>query len=126
MKTIILDTSFILNAIEAHIDIFREIERISLFKYKIAIIDKTIEELEKIIMRGGKTKYSAQLAKKIIDLKKIDKIMTRSKKSVDDLILENSNQNTIVATMDAELKRKLRQKSISLMVIRSRSHLQMV
>ena len=48
MKTIILDTNFLIYCAKYKIDFFTEIDRICLFPYKIKILDTTIKELEKV------------------------------------------------------------------------------
>ena len=122
MKTIILDTSFILNAIAAKIDFIRELERICLFPYRIAIIDKTLDELDTDINRGGKNKINAQLAKTIITTKNIHVIHTDKQGHVDKLILQNTTPDTAVATMDKELKTKLKRKNVPIIIIRQRKY----
>ena len=66
-KTIILDTNFLLEPAKFGVDIFEEINKIALFDYELAIVEGTIEELDKIaIKQGGKTKKEVKLAKDII------------------------------------------------------------
>lgn len=127
MKKIILDTNFLLIPYQFKVDIFSEIERICSFKYQLCIIDKTLEELDKIAKeQRGKNKRAAMLALVMLSQKKIYKIKTKEKKSVDNLILkavEKDKEKYIVATQDAELKRKLKKKGISLIVLKQKSHL---
>ena len=49
MKTVLLDTNFLLIPAQFKVDIFSEIDRICTFQYEIAVLDKTIDELNKII-----------------------------------------------------------------------------
>ena len=49
MKKIILDTNFLLIPSQFNVDIFTEIDRICLFKYKLCVLDETINELNSII-----------------------------------------------------------------------------
>ncbi|ENO12016.1 hypothetical protein MBGDC06_00279, partial [Thermoplasmatales archaeon SCGC AB-539-C06] len=49
MKKIILDTNFLLIPAQFKVDIFDEIDRIILEKYQLFVLDKTIDELKKII-----------------------------------------------------------------------------
>ena len=67
--------------------------------YDLKIIDKTIDELEKL-----NDKYS-KLAIKIIEKNKIKKIKSKER-DVDHAIIKNS-KDTIVATLDKELKKQL-------------------
>jgi len=109
MKTIILDTNFITSALKNKIDIFKELQRIIEQNYEVKIIDKTINELEKL-----KDNLAIQLIKKI---KKI-----KSTEDVDTEIVKNSDKNTIVATLDRELKQKLKNKGVKTITIRQKTH----
>ena len=111
---IILDTNAILYSIKYKIDLFTELERICHFPYTICIIDKTLEEL--------KDKSALQLLKK----KNVTLIKTSSSESVDNLILEYADKDTIVITQDKALKKKLKEKNIKLIVIRQKKYLQNV
>ncbi|MBW3004314.1 hypothetical protein KY310_00585, partial [Candidatus Woesearchaeota archaeon] len=87
MKTIVLDTDFLIHCASSKLDYFSELERICDFPYKICIIDKTIDELDSIIeKKKGKAKANAKLAKAILKAKKIPQIKTKKDKIVDDLI----------------------------------------
>ena len=105
------------------VDIFSELKRICDFPYELFIIDKTINELESIIEeQKGKHKAAAKLALAIIKNKKIKKIKTKEG-TVDELILGIADKDTVVATQDMELKRKLRKKRVSLIVLRQKKYL---
>lgn len=126
MKKIIIDTNFLMAVSQFKVDIFSEIKRISDFKYELCIIDKTINELESIIEKQkGKNKAAAKLALTIIKNKKLKKIKTPAG-TVDDLIVKISNKDTIVATQDMELKRKLREKHVPMIVLRQKKYLVIV
>ena len=126
MKRIIIDTNFLLIPAQFKVDIFLEIKKIAEFDYDLFIIDKTIDELKSIIEKQkGKHKAAAKLALSIIKLKKIKKIKTKEG-TVDELILKAADKNTIIATQDMELKRKLREKGVSLIVLRQKKHLILV
>src|SRR3989344_4131346 len=100
MKKIILDTNFLMLPSQFKIDIFKEIDRIIDEKYEIFIIDKTKEELEKLI-KGGKEKErkAARLALQLIKKFNI-KIINAQGDNVDDIIVQLKDKDTIVATMD--------------------------
>ncbi len=124
MRKIILDTNFLLIPYQFNVDIFSEIRRVCDFKYKLCIIDKTIDELKKIMVnQKGKDKMAAMLGLVFIEQNKITKIKTKEKKNVDNLIISNADKDTIVATQDAELKAQLKKKGIGLIVLRGKSHL---
>ncbi|MBI2659253.1 twitching motility protein PilT [Candidatus Woesearchaeota archaeon] len=125
MKKIILDTNFLMVPIQFRVDIFSEIERICNFSYKLYIFDKSIGELKNIIEKqAGKNKKAAQFALKLIKLKNIV-IIKSEKENVDALILSNLGKDTIVATQDALLKKKLLEKNASLIILRQKKYLQL-
>jgi len=114
MYHIILDTDFILHSIENKVDFFEEIKRISQFKYKICIIDRTLEEL--------KNKKNEKLALSLLK-NKVDIIQTKKDKPVDDLILSLESKNIVVCTSDKELKEKLKKRNIPVIHLRKRKYL---
>ncbi len=125
MNKIILDTNFLLIPLQFNVDIFEEINRICVFKYKLFIIDKTIEELKDIIEKQrGKNKIAAGFALKLLKTKKVAIIETKENKSVDDLIVDISEKkNYIVATQDIDLKKRLKQHNVPLIVLRQKKYL---
>ncbi len=98
MKTILLDTNFLIYCAKFKIDLFSEIDRICLFAYKLAVIDKTINELEKLRPK------ELNLIKKY--LQKFEILESKESYADNDLI-ELSKKGYIVATQDLELRRKL-------------------
>ena len=106
MKKIILDTNALLAIGQFKIDLFEELDRICLFKFKIYILDKSIDELNKIIKeQGGKDKAAAKLALGIV--KNLDVLETGTGK-VDDLLIKRSDMGDYVITQDKELKKKIK------------------
>lgn len=113
MKRIILDTNFLLIPAQFKVDIFTEIDRIMLEKYELFVLDKTFQELEKIMNdknQSLKNRNAAKLAVQIIQAKKINQINTEEG-HVDDLIVELAGSDTIIATQDIRLKDRLKNKS---------------
>ena len=120
MEKIILDTNFLLIPARFNVDIFSEIDRIC-GKYKLYIIDKTVDELKKIIDTGkGKDKDAAKLALGLVENRKVEKIKTKEG-TVDDLII--SLDGYIVATQDKELKRRLKEKDVKVISLRQKNYL---
>ena len=114
MYNIILDTNFLLIIPQFKVDIFREIERICPFKYKISILDKTLDELKK--------KPNEKLVLEIIKKKKIEVINT-SGKYVDDILSDIKDENVIIATNDKELKKKLKTPVI---ILKQKKYLELI
>ena len=124
MKKIILDTNFLLIPSEFKVDIFTEIQKVVPFQYELYIIDGTIAELHKIIEGRGvksKDKLNAKIGLQLVEQKKVVKI--ESQGHVDDVIVDIADSDTIVATSDRELRRRLRAKGIHLISLRKKQYL---
>lgn len=124
MKKIILDTNFLLIPAQFKVDIFSEIDRICNFNYELSIIDKTVDELKKIIKtaKKGKDKSAAKLALALLKTRKIKKIKTKEG-YVDNLILKSINKDYILATQDALLKKKATKKGCRVIFLRLKKYL---
>ena len=119
VKKIILDTNFIIYCIKYKIQIEKELNRTIIENYKIYIIDKTLDELKKLL-NDNKTKLYAKIALEICKSFKV--IHTNKDKLVDSLIKENIDGDTIVGTNDKELKKSLK---CPILVVRKRNHLEL-
>jgi|TARA_Y100000310_G_C20452308_1_gene701375 hypothetical protein len=120
---ILLDTNFLLIPTQFNVDIFSEIDRICTFKYKLYIVDKTIDELKRVIEeQKGKHKFAAKIALQLVKKKGIGVIKTK-KGYVDDLILDILDENHILATQDVLLKKRAAKKGIKTISMRSRKYL---
>lgn len=124
MKKIIIDTNFLMIPWQFKVDIFSEFDRICNFNYKLFVFDKSIKELENIVENSkGKDKKAAKFALKLVKLKNISK-MPSDGKNVDNLILENIDKKTLVATLDIPLKKRLLQKIVPVIILRQKKYLQ--
>lgn len=125
MKTVILDTNFLVDCLAWKVDFFTELTRILSFPFTIAVVDKTLDELDTIIAEGKTdSKLGAKLAKQLIVQKRIGVITTDKQAHTDTLILKLATKDTVVATQDQDLKRRLKEKGISTIVIRQKKYLQ--
>jgi len=125
MKTILIDTNFLVECAKNRIDIHSELTRILDTSFEVAILDRTLEELDVIISRGKKEGQYARLVKTILMTKKVTVIPTEGGHT-DTLLLEKADENNIVATMDKELKRKLKKKGQTVVIIRGEKRLEVV
>ncbi len=116
MYTIVLDTNFLITALKFKIDLFEEIEKICIFDYDIAVLDKTLNEL--------KGKSNEKLIKDLINKKKVNIIKTDTKDYVDD-ILAGLDNNFIIATQDIGLKRRLEIRKMPIIFIRQKKYLEL-
>ena len=127
MKTIILDTSFLIACAEFRIDYLSEFERIFTTQYTVSAPDIVINELKTLADKGtARQKQASKLAQTILCRKNIQVIKTPEAKTADQAILSIANKDTVVATIDAELKRMLKNKKVALIVVRQKKYLIML
>jgi rRNA-processing protein FCF1 len=115
MKKIILDTNFLLIPVQFRVDIFDEIDRIMLERYQLFVLDKTIDELKKIITdkkQKLRNRKAAKLGLQLLKAKNVKIIKTKEDLLVDDLIVKLKGY--IVATQDIGLKKRIKGKIITL------------
>jgi len=128
MIQIILDTNFLLIPAQFSVDIFSEIDRIMEQKYELCVLDKSLEELDRVAKNAesGRDKRAAMLGIAFVAAKKI-RLVKAGEKYVDEAILELAERGKhMVATQDMELKRKLKEKGISVITMRKQDHLMRV
>ena len=128
MKKILLDTNFLLIPYQFNVDIFSQIDRIADFKYELFVLDRSLEELRKIINeQKGSDKDAAKIALKLIAIKGIKVVKANDFQSVDDAIVDASSKGDfIVATQDKELKKKLTQKGVPIIILRQKKKLEIL
>jgi len=128
MEKILLDTNFLLILYQFKVDIFTQIDKISTFKYKIFILDKTLQELNKIVEeQKGKNKDAARIALKLTSIKDIEVIKTESNKNTDDTIYDIAlKDDFIVATQDKDLKRKLVNQGCKVIILKQKKILAII
>jgi rRNA-processing protein FCF1 len=120
---VILDTNFLVIPGDFGVDIFSEIDRLLSEPYELCVLDKTVEELEKLVLKLGKKKegFNVKLGLILLKQKNLKTLASSSEEYADNAILAFAAKNpekTIVATQDKVLKEKL--KSIPVRVIHLR------
>lgn len=121
MEKIILDTNFLLAVFELKIDIFAEIDRLYDSPYKLYILDRTLDEVENLINTPLLSKKSrAKATLQLIQAKKIPIIETQDHRSVDDILVDQKGYT--IATVDKELKRRLRKEGRKILTIRQKKY----
>ena len=124
MKRIIIDTNFLMIPYMFKVDIFEEIKRICNFSYELCIVEGSIDELNKIVKeQKGRNREAAKFGLSLIKGKHLKTLRKNQSKSVDDIIVQIADKDTIVATQDAELKKRLKGKNIPQIVLRQKKYL---
>jgi len=113
-QRIVLDTNFLMIPGQFGTDIFEEMKTLD-FSYTIHIVSGTLAELDKINEKDkSKDKIAAKIGKGLVKAKTIN-IIDFPNENVDDALVELSKEpDVIVATQDAELKRRLHGKKLIL------------
>jgi uncharacterized protein len=129
-KIIIFDTNFLMIPEQFKIDIFEQGRNlINTKKLGFMIFDKTIYELQKLSSKKGKDSISAKVALELINKNNINIINTTDNIYVDDMIvnyknyLPNIESEVIIATQDKELKKRLKNKNINVLIMVNKSKL---
>ena len=112
MRQVLLDTSFILTAIKQRIDFFEELEHRG---FEIIIPEQVIREIHGL---------KSLLALKIIKMNKFRQIDIKQKEVDSGIIYyARSHPKTIIATLDDEIKRKIKNPKL---VIRQKKKLEII
>lgn len=119
MKTILIDTSLLVECVNSKIDLQDALTKALDASFVIGILDRTLDELDTIIARGRKEGRAAKLAKTILMTKQV-KIYPTAGGHTDKLLLQKADEDTIIATVDKELKQKLKKKGQNVIVIRGK------
>ncbi|MFC1730499.1 PIN domain-containing protein [candidate division KSB1 bacterium] len=131
-RRIILDTNFLLIPANFNVDIFSELDKTVNFKYELIILDRSLEELENIILKPkkgvkGADKVAAKVALSLIEVQKSNKKLNilPSKGHVDDALvrLAEEDKTLIVATQDKDLKKRLKEKGVKVIVLKQKKYL---
>ena len=117
---VIADTSFLMVPGMFGVDVMSELDRLLQRRYSLVIPKPVVEELKKLAARGKPAERSA--ARLGIALAKRGKVVD-AEDNADEAILTMACENCVVGTTDAELRRKLRRKGVSVMYLREKSHL---
>ncbi len=117
MKTILLDTNILL---QTDVDILQELQHLCDFPYEVAILDRTLKELEH--------KKQERFARALLAKKHIKTISTNSPtRNVDQLLVELAPKHGyIVVTQDKKLKEELVQNNVEVITIRQHKTLRFV
>ncbi|MBR9683167.1 hypothetical protein GOV03_01365 [Candidatus Woesearchaeota archaeon] len=120
MKLIILDTNTLMAIMQFEMDIFSEIDKLADFQHEIVILDKTKDELEKIIgEQKGKFQQRAKFALTVVKKKELRELKTE-KENVDDLLVEFAQKGAVIVTQDKELKDRVKAVKGQVMTIRQK------
>jgi len=122
---VLLDSNFLMIPMELHIDVFEEIQNLLGKRVEFILIKPVYEELRRLATGSSKVGRQAAYALELAKRCKMMNVQMKESKSIDDAIARVAKDTgTIVATMDLELKAKLRNINVPVIYLRERSHLE--
>ncbi|AFL94931.1 hypothetical protein containing PIN domain 15 [Thermococcus cleftensis] len=125
---VIPDTNFLLVPGQFGVDIISELNRVLDVRFKIAVPNVVLQELEVIGRKSrGKDLLAVRMAKKLAERFDTVEIGEFGRKPIDDQIYEFAveNERVIVCTNDKGLKRRLREKGVPVVYLRSKKILEL-
>ena len=121
-RPVILDTNLLLLPFQFKINILKELAYLIESSHYYLISSNTLGELEKLGKITGKNGMAARLALKMIKNNNIK--VVRSDMNVDDWIVNYArDNNAVVCTNDAALRKRLKSFGIKMIAMKSRSKL---
>ena len=121
---IILDTNFLFVPFKFNVDIISEFERLFSKNYKLFIFSSTLKELDNLKNKKSKDRKLIPLIEKFLVNYNVSVIKSIGNYT-DKIILENLDENYIIATNDIELRKKIIEKnsSIKILILRQKKYL---
>ena len=125
---VVPDTNFLLVPGQFGVDIVSELNRILDVRFKIVVPNVVLDELDVIERKSrGKDLLAVRMAKKLVERFETVEIGGFGERPIDDQILDFAVKNgrVIVCTNDKGLKKRLREKGIPVVYLRSKKILEL-
>ncbi|WP_297460499.1 PIN domain-containing protein [Thermococcus sp.] len=125
---VIPDTNFLLVPGQFGVDIIGELNRILDVKFNILIPNVVLQELDVIEGKSrGKDLMAVRMAKRLAERFERVEIGEFGKRPIDDQIFDfaTGNERVIVCTNDRELKKRLRERGVPVVYLRSKKILEL-
>jgi len=128
---VLLDTNFLMLPSHEKVNIFASVEECLQLRPRFAALKSTVEELRRIASEGGpKERRAALLGLELVERCGVELVDDSAipGDSADDKIVEYAREalmrgdKLIVATNDRELRRRLRELGVSVILYRERDH----
>ncbi|NJE30437.1 nucleotide-binding protein [Thermococcus sp. 18S1] len=125
---VIPDTNFLLVPGQFGVDIISELNRVLDVRFRIAVPNVVLQELEVIERKSrGKDLLAIRMAKKLAERFEVVEMGRFGERPIDDQIFDFAvkNERVIVGTNDKGLKRRLRERGIPVVYLRSKKILEL-
>lgn len=124
--TVIPDTNFLIYLFKHRINFDYELSRVLSSCYEVVILECIVEELKKLKKElKGSEKLSANLALKLIGRYRISDYDVGSYADEKIMNYTKENENVVVCTNDKNLKRKLLDAGIPVIIIKQKNHFEL-
>jgi len=124
MKELVVDTNFLLIPFQFKIDIFKELEYVIGEPFTLTLSLKVFRELRSLSKRVGKAGAAARFALKVLEARKQQIKPIDSSLPVDDWVFEYALANrAVVCTNDRVLRRRLKEKKLKVIGLKTKSKL---
>ena len=117
MKRVVFDTNFLMDMVRFKLRL-EELENLIGEKCEFEITNGTINELKKLAKGGGR---KAMLARTALEIAKNFKIV-KGEKEVDEVLLSLASDDTIIATNDERLRKKIRERGFKTIYVKGRKY----
>lgn len=118
----LLDTNFLISIVSFKIDMIDELSKFG--KPELFVLSFVVNELKKIVRKGGKSSIYGKIALELI--KRNDIRILQSKENVDEEMVKLSKNGFIICTIDKKLSKTIRKDGKRIVSIRQRKYLELV
>lgn len=125
---ILFDTNFLMIPLRFGVDVFEEAERALNNLPEYYVTGSILREIE-LLKQGASPSFAKELsfAEKIAERCSVLDVEAREKETVDESILRTAvEKRLIVGTTDAELRRRLREAGVKVLILRQRRYLELI
>ncbi|NJF24286.1 PIN domain-containing protein [Thermococcus sp. Bubb.Bath] len=125
---VIPDTNFLLVPGQFGVDIIRELERVIQARFRVAVPDVILQELDVIERKSrGRDLMAVRMAKKLAERFDVVEVGRFGERPIDDQLLDFAvkNERVIVCTNDKGLKKRLRERGVPVVYLRSKKILEL-
>ena len=125
---VIPDTNFLLVPGQFGVDIIRELERVIQARFRVAVPDVVLQELDVIERKSrGRDLMAVRMAKKLAERFDVVRVGRFGERPIDNQLLDfaANNEHVIVCTNDRDLRRRLRERGIPVVYLRSKKILEL-
>ncbi|MGB9023603.1 MAG: PIN domain-containing protein [Candidatus Bathyarchaeia archaeon] len=124
--TVYLDTSFLMLSAKFHLDVLSEAESLLQRRIQFVVPSAVLEELRGLAHDRGAPGRDARVALKLVEGVKVRRLPSEGSSDADTILIEAAKlPNTIVATADSTIRKKLRAVDKPVIFLREKAKLEL-